>query len=88
MHSDGQHFQPWGCGIAACRLRGDGAPEELLDAPLRDDPTFSPPPTRISGGSWRVFYAATDWDTTEAEVGYHVLTAAEGSGATLYYQRL
>ena len=41
-------------------LGGDGDPEELLDAPLRPDLTWSPEPTRFSDGSWRVFYAARD----------------------------
>jgi hypothetical protein len=69
-------------------LGGDGDPEELLDAPLRTDPTFSPGPTRFSDGSWRVFYGAVGWDTAEAEVGYHVMRAAAGTTSPLYYQRL
>jgi hypothetical protein len=70
-------------------LGGEGDPEELLDAPMRYDPAYSPRPTRFSDGSWRVFYASRDWDTAIAEVGYpHVLKAAEGIGVPLYYQRL
>jgi len=68
-------------------LGGDGDSDELLDAPLRYDPTYRPGPTRFSDGSWRVFYALLDWDTAEAEVGYHVLKAIEHAGAPVYYQR-
>lgn len=70
-------------------LGGDGNPTELLDAPLRHDPTYRPGPTRFSDGSWRVFYASRDWDTAEAEIGYpHVLKGIEGAGTPIYYQRL
>jgi hypothetical protein len=69
-------------------LGGDGDPQELLDAPLRTDPTYSPGPTRFSDGSWRVFYGAVGWNTAEAEVGYHVVKAATGTTGPLYYQRL
>ena len=69
-------------------LGGDGDPNELLDGPLRFDPSFRPAPTRFSDGSWAVFYGALDWPGAEAEVGYHVAKAAAGTTATLYYQRL
>jgi hypothetical protein len=69
-------------------LGGDGDPNELLDAPLRFDPSFRPDPTRFSDGSWGVFYGALDWQTAEAEVGYHVAKAAAGTTAALHYQRL
>jgi hypothetical protein len=70
-------------------LGGEGDPEELLDAPMRYDPTYSSGPTRFSDGSWRVFCASRDWDTAIAEVGYpHALKATEGIGSPLYYQRL
>jgi hypothetical protein len=69
-------------------LGGDGDPEELLDAPLRADPLRVSEPTRFSDGTWRVFYGAADWDTAAAEIGYHVMTAAEGLAAMFYYQRL
>jgi RES domain len=68
-------------------LGGDGDSDEILDGPLRYDPTYRPGPTRFSGGSWRVFYASLDWDTAEPEVGYHVLKAIEHAGAPVYYQR-
>jgi hypothetical protein len=69
-------------------LGGDGDAQELLDAPLRFDPSFRPAPTRFSDGSWLVFYGALDWPTAEAEVGYHVRAAAVGAVSTLHYQRL
>jgi hypothetical protein len=69
-------------------LGGDGDANELLDAPLRFDPSFRPGPSRFSDGSWLVFYGALDWETAEAEVGYHVAKAAADTSATLHYQRL
>jgi hypothetical protein len=69
-------------------LGGDGDANELLDAPLRFDPSFRPGPTRFSDGSWTVFYGALDWQTAETEVGYHVVKGAIGTSATLHYQRL
>lgn len=69
-------------------LGGDGDATELLDAPLRFDPSYKPAPTRFSDGSWRVFYGALDWETAEAEVGYHVLKAVERSVHTLFYHRM
>jgi len=69
-------------------LDGDGDANELLDAPSRFDPSFRPAPTGFSDGSWRVFYGTLDWETAEAEVGYHVLKAAEGSAHALFYQRM
>jgi len=69
-------------------LGGDGDADELLDAPLRPDPTYSPGPTRFSDGSWRVFCASLDWETAEAEITYsHVLKAIEGLATPIYYQR-
>jgi hypothetical protein len=70
-------------------LGGDGDADELLDGPLRHDPTYNPGPTRFSDGSWRVFYASLDWNTAEAEIAYsHVLKGVEGAATPLYYQRL
>lgn len=69
-------------------LGGDGDPSELLDAPLRLDPTFRPTATRFSDGAWPVFYGALDWETAQAEVGYHVAKAADGVSGPLHYQRL
>jgi hypothetical protein len=69
-------------------LGGDGDPTELLDAPLRFDPSYRPGPTRFSNGAWPVFYGALDWQTAETEVSYHVAKAAAGTEATLHYQRL
>ncbi|MCC7046364.1 MAG: RES family NAD+ phosphorylase [Alphaproteobacteria bacterium] len=71
-------------------LNGDGNAIELIDAPLRDDPTFRPSPSRFSDGSWRVFYSAVDWPTAEAEIGYHVIKAAEGvpDATPTYFQCL
>jgi hypothetical protein len=69
-------------------LGGDGDPNELLDAPLRFDLSYRPGPTRFSDGAWAVFYGALDWETADAEVGYHVAKAAIGTTAALHYQRL
>lgn len=69
-------------------LGGDGDPDELLEAPLRFDPSFRPGPTRFSDGSWTVFYGALDWETARAEVGHHVARATEATPATYHYQRL
>jgi hypothetical protein len=69
-------------------LGGDGDANELLDGPLRFDPSFRPGPTRFSDGAWAVFYGALDWPTAETEVGYHVVKAAAGTNAILHYQRL
>lgn len=69
-------------------LGGEGSADDLLDAPFRHDPSRTPTLTRFSDGSWRVFYAARDWETAAAEVGYHIRKAADGFASPLFYQRL
>lgn len=62
--------------------------KQLLDDPFRQKQHWAPRPTRFSDGTWPVFYAALERETSEQEIGHHYVSAAMGDpsrGRTVYY---